>query len=185
MTERTGDTRTRIRDVALDLFAAQGYEQTSLREIAERLGVTKAALYYHFRSKDEIVDSVLADRLSAIGELIAWAQAHPPSPALRKQVLRRYADSQRLPAARRLAQFFERNQPALRSSPTAAQLKERMRELVLTVCGPDATPADHMRTGLAFAATHAVEFWLAQDALTDEQRLQVALTVGDELLDRT
>src|SRR5690606_31787714 len=44
---RRGDTRQRIQDVALDLFAEQGYEKTSLREIAERLDVTKAALYYH------------------------------------------------------------------------------------------------------------------------------------------
>ena len=48
-------TRQRILDVALDLFVEQGYEETSLREIAARVGVTKAALYYHFRSKDEIL----------------------------------------------------------------------------------------------------------------------------------
>ena len=41
---RRGDTRARIQQVALELFAEQGYERTSLREIAERLGVTKAAL---------------------------------------------------------------------------------------------------------------------------------------------
>ena len=51
MIERTG-TRERIKQVALELFTEQGYEGTSLREIAERLGVTKAALYYHFKSKD-------------------------------------------------------------------------------------------------------------------------------------
>ena len=50
---RRGDTRVRIQQVALELFAEQGYERTSLREIAERLGVTKAALYYHFKSKEE------------------------------------------------------------------------------------------------------------------------------------
>jgi len=49
------DTRTRIQAVALELFTEQGYDATSLREIAERLGVTKAALYYHFKSKEEIV----------------------------------------------------------------------------------------------------------------------------------
>ncbi|MGP8060867.1 MAG: TetR/AcrR family transcriptional regulator [Acidimicrobiales bacterium] len=49
------DTRQRILDVALDLFIAQGFDGTSLREIAEKLGVTKAALYYHFASKDDIL----------------------------------------------------------------------------------------------------------------------------------
>ena len=41
--------------MALELFSDQGYDGTSLREIAERLGVTKAALYYHFASKEDIL----------------------------------------------------------------------------------------------------------------------------------
>ena len=48
-------TRERILDVALELFGAQGYDGTSLRQIAEQLGVTKAALYYHFESKEDIL----------------------------------------------------------------------------------------------------------------------------------
>jgi AcrR family transcriptional regulator len=48
-------TRERILDVALELFNEQGYDKTSLRQIAERLGVTKAALYYHFERKQDIL----------------------------------------------------------------------------------------------------------------------------------
>jgi AcrR family transcriptional regulator len=48
-------TRTRILDVALDLFVEKGFDGTSLREIAEKLGITKAAIYYHFASKDDIL----------------------------------------------------------------------------------------------------------------------------------
>lgn len=54
------DTRTRIKDVALELFARQGFEKTSLREIAERLDITKAALYYHFPSKNDLLRSLVA-----------------------------------------------------------------------------------------------------------------------------
>jgi AcrR family transcriptional regulator len=50
-----GSTREKILDVALDLFIEQGYDKTSLREIADRLGFTKAALYYHFERKEEIL----------------------------------------------------------------------------------------------------------------------------------
>jgi AcrR family transcriptional regulator len=65
--ERRGEgTRERILDVALELFNEQGYERTSLREIAERLGVTKAALYYHFKSKEDILLE-LHLRLHAVG----------------------------------------------------------------------------------------------------------------------
>ncbi|MGA3353497.1 MAG: helix-turn-helix domain-containing protein [Acidimicrobiales bacterium] len=48
-------TRERILDIAMELFTGQGYEKTSLRQIAERLGFSKAAIYYHFSSKDEIL----------------------------------------------------------------------------------------------------------------------------------
>src|SRR5271154_1582743 len=60
------DTRERILDVALDLFIENGYDGTSLREVAEQLGVTKAALYYHFASKDDIL-MALHMRLHALG----------------------------------------------------------------------------------------------------------------------
>jgi AcrR family transcriptional regulator len=58
--------RDRILDVALDLFIENGYDGTSLREVAEQLGVTKAALYYHFASKDDIL-MALHLRLHALG----------------------------------------------------------------------------------------------------------------------
>jgi AcrR family transcriptional regulator len=51
----TAPTRERILDVALDLFIAQGFDGTSLRQIAQQLGLTKAALYYYFASKDDIL----------------------------------------------------------------------------------------------------------------------------------
>src|SRR2546421_10613747 len=48
-------TRERILDVALDLFVRKGYTETSLREVAALLGFSKAALYYHFESKQDIL----------------------------------------------------------------------------------------------------------------------------------
>jgi AcrR family transcriptional regulator len=81
----SGDTRQRILTVANELFIEQGYEGTSLREIADRLDITKAALYYHFRSKDEILATLLSpfetlldellQRLEAAHDVEAWADA--------------------------------------------------------------------------------------------------------------
>ncbi|HUY08914.1 MAG TPA: TetR/AcrR family transcriptional regulator [Candidatus Dormibacteraeota bacterium] len=59
-------TRERILAAALDLFTEQGFDKTSLREVSERVGVTKAALYYHFRSKEEMLSS-LVERAHGIG----------------------------------------------------------------------------------------------------------------------
>ena len=75
-TPRT-DTRSRAQKVALELFAEQGYEKTSLREIAERLGVTKAALYYHFKSKEDIVHSFTDDYFAELDALLDWAKEQP------------------------------------------------------------------------------------------------------------
>lgn len=71
---RRGNTRQRIQDVALELFAEQGYEKTSLREIAEHLDVTKAALYYHFKTKEDILVSLFQDLARPIDELITWGE---------------------------------------------------------------------------------------------------------------
>lgn len=49
------DTRTRILTAALDLFVAHGYQRTTLRQIADRLGITKTAVLYHFPAKDRII----------------------------------------------------------------------------------------------------------------------------------
>jgi AcrR family transcriptional regulator len=56
---RTTETADRIRSAALELIAAKGVHQVSLREIAERVGVTKPALYYHFASREELVRSLV------------------------------------------------------------------------------------------------------------------------------
>src|SRR5947199_10780494 len=111
-TPRT-DTRSRVQKVALELFAEQGYEKTSLREIAERLGVTKAALYYHFKSKEDIVRSFTEDYRAELDKVIAWGAGQPPSPESRAEILARYADivSRRLEVIR----FMEQNQATLHS----------------------------------------------------------------------
>src|SRR6204780_4881391 len=87
---RRHDTRARIQRVAVELFAEQGYEKTSLREIAERLDVTKAALYYHFKSKEDIVASLVEDYYGQIDALLTWAQAQPRDAGTRREILRRY-----------------------------------------------------------------------------------------------
>jgi AcrR family transcriptional regulator len=75
---RRGGTRDEIIDVAMRLFAEHGYDKTSLREIADEVGVTKAALYYHFRTKDDIVRSALQSYTDGLTELIDRAEQAPP-----------------------------------------------------------------------------------------------------------
>ena len=53
------NTREEILDVALSLFSTKGYDATSLSDISGMLGITKAALFKHFDSKEEILDSII------------------------------------------------------------------------------------------------------------------------------
>lgn len=54
------DTKERILETALELFAQRGYLGTSMSDIAQRLGITKAALYKHYTGKQEILDQIVA-----------------------------------------------------------------------------------------------------------------------------
>jgi AcrR family transcriptional regulator len=53
------DTKQRIQEVARDLFLQQGVQRTSLQDIADKLGITKPALYYHFSSREDLVRSIV------------------------------------------------------------------------------------------------------------------------------
>ena len=74
------ETRERILDVAQELFTRQGYDKTSLRDIAERLQITKAALYYYFERKEDILIE-LHLRLQALGsDVLDELEAAPDGP---------------------------------------------------------------------------------------------------------
>jgi AcrR family transcriptional regulator len=105
------DTRDRILDVALDLFTEQGFDGTSLREIAERLNVTKAALYYHFESKDDIL-LALHMRLHEFGKHALLKMGDDPVTLTQwAELLDEIVDS--MLAQRPLFLMHERNQAAL------------------------------------------------------------------------
>ena len=59
MESKEKNTKEKILEEALKLFAQSGYMGTSMNDIASKLGVTKAALYKHYRSKQEILDSII------------------------------------------------------------------------------------------------------------------------------
>ena len=69
------DTRARILAVALELFAEQGYAGTSVSDIAKRLGITKAALYYHFSAKGDILEALVSKPLESFAALAESALA--------------------------------------------------------------------------------------------------------------
>ena len=96
-----GDTKKRILKVALELFAQKGYLGTSMRDIAQQLGLTKAALYKHYTAKQDILDKIIermnemdAQRAKEYGmpetEDASEAYLHTPADKIRSYALAQF-----------------------------------------------------------------------------------------------
>jgi AcrR family transcriptional regulator len=178
--QRRGDTRQRIQDVALEFFAEQGYEKTSLREIAERLEVTKAALYYHFKTKEEILVSIFEDLSRPIDELIQWGKAQPHSLETKQEVLRLYSEA--LSGAAPLFRFMQENQATVRELSIGNQFKDRMMEMREIIRDPDASLTDQVRCVSALFTMHAGMFVLQDVAGDLEDKRKAVLEVAIDLV---
>ena len=77
------DTRQQILEAALELFGANSYARTSLREIAEKVGISKPALYYHFDSKERLLVELVRPLQAAMEDLLDRAEAAQPRPSAR------------------------------------------------------------------------------------------------------
>ncbi|SNR23995.1 TetR/AcrR family transcriptional regulator [Actinomadura mexicana] len=172
MTRRRSDTREQIRRVALELFAEQGYEKTSLREIAERLDVTKAALYYHFKTKEDIVASLFADFHAEAEELLEWARGQQPTPASRREFVRRYAEIIQGPG-KEMLRFMQQNEPAVRDLKGGADMRARMQSFAEFLVDNETSLPDQIRARLSILTLHMTHFAM-RDKDIDENELQAA-----------
>jgi AcrR family transcriptional regulator len=174
------DTRGRIQAVALELFAEQGYDKTSLREIAERLDVTKAALYYHFKSKEDIVSSLVEDYFGQIDDMIAWGRTQPRTPESRAQVLDRYY---RIVAEGtgvfRMLHHNQASVNALAHAKNRSELfRERMDAMVGLLTGPDAPLEDQVRAAVALASVSFGCMFYADRADDPEKLRAIVLDIA-------
>jgi AcrR family transcriptional regulator len=105
--------RERVLEAALELFGEQGVSGTSLQMIADRIGVTKAAVYHQFHTKDEIVLAVLTPALETMHRSLEEAEAKPTAQAQRDSMLTSLVD---------LAVGNRRLAAILRADPAAAEI---------------------------------------------------------------
>ena len=182
-TPRT-DTRSRVQKVALELFAEQGYEKTSLREIAERLGVTKAALYYHFKSKEDIVHSLTDDYFAEIDALLDWAKGQPRSDETQAAILDRYVGI--VIDGSEVFRFMEQNRASMQAMETGkdrfARFRDRLDALVDLLIGPQAQLRDRVRATAAVLTVGATcHFYLRQVDDPDKLRA-IILEMATDLI---
>jgi AcrR family transcriptional regulator len=167
-----GDTRARIQQVAVELFTEHGYEKTSLREIAERLDVTKAALYYHFKSKEDIVASLVEDYYGQIDALLTWAQAQPRDAGTRREILRRYVGI--MAEGDEVFRMLHQNQAAVNTLASAkgrgTLFRERLTGLVEVLIEPGGGTPERVRAAMALGGV-SVGWMIFADQVEDRKAL--------------
>jgi AcrR family transcriptional regulator len=147
------DTRTRILDAALDLFSNHGFEGTTLQQIADRLGLTKAALYYHFRSKDDLLQALHEPAVADLEALLdAYAEV-PDTPARRRRFVEDYLDF--LLRHRRLIAYMFRDLATLAHPAVASGSSARRARMEATLGGDDLDFNEQVRIAMVFGGMHA------------------------------
>jgi AcrR family transcriptional regulator len=137
-----GTARSRVLDAALALFAEHGVHGTSLQMIADRVGVSKAAVYYQFHSKEDIALEVLRPSIEDTARVIRIAEALPDAQQRRAVAVSGLIEM--TVRHRQLAVFFCGDAAfdlMVLSKPELKEVADRLRELLE---GPDRTTADRV-----------------------------------------
>jgi len=184
--KRTGsETKAEAQRVALELFTTKGFEATSLREIAEQLGISKAALYYHFKSKNDIVNSMMSSRGNEAAELLAWAISQESSPDLLERTVLRWVDSTSVDKLRGI-RFVNANPNLMRSvvNNPGGQIRDSLGAVAELVAGKDADPTRKLLVRMAFLSINSALMAASGTKRTDEEIVAAAREMTLALLNR-
>jgi AcrR family transcriptional regulator len=142
--------QARIIAVALDLFARHGVGGTSLGMIASEIGVTKAAVYHQYRTKEEIILAAAEAELSRLEALLEVAEAQPSGPQAREALVTQIVD---LTVERRRTTSTILSDPVIvRLFAEHEELRSTMHRLSRLLEGDDGRPGDRVPTVVLLAA---------------------------------
>jgi len=177
------DTRTRLLATALRLFTTHGVEGTSLQMIADELGVTKAAVYYHFKTKDEITEAVVEPGLRELEATVEEATRERRPGARIDHLLTGFVDV--VVRHRALVALFSSDPGVARALEKHFFHKESaMAGMITILAGPDPDPARLVAAHAALAGI-ALAGGAPDLAHLDDPTLRDALLdVGRKLLGR-
>ena len=165
-------------DAALELFAEHGFDGTSLQQIADRLGVTKAAVYYHFRSKDDLLAALVEPAFDELDALLREVEALPADSARPRLALRAFTEY--LLHHRAAASWMSRDAAALTRPAVWERSREVEQRLDALLTLGEADPLARFWTG---AITRAVSGAVLTQPDADEQWLRAEVAeLGRHLL---
>ncbi|WP_161632158.1 TetR/AcrR family transcriptional regulator [Nakamurella lactea] len=151
MAQTKRNTRDEIVAVSMRKFIDQGYDKTSLREIADEIGVTKAALYYHFRTKDDIVTAAMDAHAARVNDLIEWLEGTEPSIDRNEQLIDRLIDLFSGDSGL-VMRFGQANPTSMSSKDFGRRHVGQIMRLMQQLAGPEPDAAQSIRATLGFGA---------------------------------
>ncbi len=162
-------SRQRVLSAALDLFGEKGYDATTMQEIADRIGITKAAIYYYFPTKSGLLDAILGPTHEEANRLLDLAESQPTREEQIAVALNAMIDSG---VAHRRALAVLNRDPAVTRHPTyvrnTVELQTRLLRLYF---GEQPTADERTAFYLSYGLSGVV---LHLEDLTDDQ-LRAAL----------
>ena len=177
---RRTDTRRRVRAIALKLFTEQGYELTSLTQVAEAAGVTRQAVLHHFASKEELLTSSYEELLPALDAIIDAARAGSADAGTRMRAVEQFTALIRGEHGASLV-CAQLNEHALRNLRAARVLQQKLSELARLLATGDG-PEGRIRGRLALSAVVMAAARRRELGGREEQRYEAAHAVVRSLL---
>jgi AcrR family transcriptional regulator len=143
----------RIATTAIDLFAEFGVGATTLQMIADRIGVTKAAVYHQFKTKEGIVIAAMEVELGKLEAALAEAESHP-GPQARERLLRQVIDLS--VARRRIVSTLQHDPVIVRLLADHAPFQVFVTRLFGALLGDETDAAARLRVAMVASAIGAV-----------------------------
>ena len=165
--------QARVISAALDLFGRHGVSGTSLQMIADAIGVTKAAVYHQFKTKEEIVIAVLEDDLGELESALDVAETEDVGPRAREVLLDLVID--RVVHRRRIVSALQHDPVIVRLLAKHEPFLLLMDRLFAILTGGDTGAAARVRGAMISAAiggvvTHPLVVDLDDETLRSEMR---------------
>jgi AcrR family transcriptional regulator len=142
-------TRERILDVALRLFAEHSFAGTSLQMIADELGITKAAVYHHFHTREELLGTLVKPALDEMRAVVDAAVAHRTPHARAEHMLTGFVDL--AVRHRKLIAMLGADQAIARLLKAQAHYDELVERPLALLSGTVPDPAGRINAAVALA----------------------------------
>lgn len=172
-----------LRAIALAEFAGAGYTGTSLQRIADRAGLSKSAVLYHYASKEVLLEEAIAPAIDELDAMLAELLAGQPGQAARRDFVEAFTDF--LLRRRLEVHMFINQGPSLVDVPVIDRANDLVRRMAAFFESTTASVQDRMRFGIALggaAYTLCMEGSFGLDPAPEHETRDALVSIMTELL---